>query len=99
MGLLTALASLLGIETEAIIARLKESAVAVAAIALFALIAVTFLLVALYTSAHVAGCELKLASPNERVKHVLEITKLYPILGVYQSEEKALASLPRRASA
>ena len=49
MGLLTALASLLGIETEAIIARLKESAVAVAAIALFALIAVTFLLVALYT--------------------------------------------------
>lgn len=49
MGLLTALASLLGIETEAMIARLKESAVAVAAIALFALIAVTFLLVALYT--------------------------------------------------
>ena len=57
------------------------------------------MLVALYTSAHVVGCELKLASPNERVKHVLEITKLYPILGVYQSEEKALASLPRRASA
>ena len=56
-------------------------------------------LVALYTSAHGSGCELKLASPNERVKHVLEITKLYPILGVYPSEEKALASLERRASA
>ena len=49
MGLLTALASLLGIETEAIVRRLKESAVAVAAIALFALIAIVFLLVALYT--------------------------------------------------
>jgi anti-anti-sigma factor len=56
-------------------------------------------LVGLYTSAHSLGCELKLASPNDRVKHVLQITKLYPILGVYSSEERALAELPRRASA
>ena len=55
MGLLTALASLLGIETEAIIARLKESAVAIAAMALFALIAITFLLVALYTWLMIGG--------------------------------------------
>ncbi len=49
MGLLKALASLLGIEAEAIIARLKESAIAFAAMAFFALVAIVFLLVALYT--------------------------------------------------
>ena len=56
-------------------------------------------LVALYTSAHGQGCELKLASPNDKVKHVLEITKLSPILGVCPSEEHAISELPRRASA
>jgi anti-sigma B factor antagonist len=55
-------------------------------------------LVALYTSAHAAGCELKIASPTERVKYVLDITKLAPILGVYPSEERAFASLHRAAS-
>jgi chromate transport protein ChrA len=51
MGALFApIASLLGVETEALIQRLKESAVAVAAIALFALVCVVFLLVALYTA-------------------------------------------------
>lgn len=50
MGLLGPLASLLGIETEALLQRLKESAVAVAAIGLFVLIALTFLLVAAYTA-------------------------------------------------
>lgn len=50
MGLLGPLASLFGIETEALLQRLKESAVAVAAIGLFVLIALTFLLVAAYTA-------------------------------------------------
>lgn len=50
MGLLASLASLLGIETGALLQRLKESAVAVAAIGLFALIGLAFLLVAAYTA-------------------------------------------------
>lgn len=49
MGLMTQLASLLGIETGALIERTKDNAIAFSAIALFALIAVAFLLVALYT--------------------------------------------------
>ena len=49
MGLLPILASVLGIEIEGLVARLKENAVAVAAIALFVLIAISFLLVAAYT--------------------------------------------------
>ena len=56
-------------------------------------------LVALYTSAHAAGCEIKLASPNDKVKHVLEITKLHTILGAFSSEERALEALQRRVSA
>jgi hypothetical protein len=50
MGLLGPLASLLGIETDALMQRAKESAVAFAAIGLFVLIALSFLLVAAYTA-------------------------------------------------
>jgi hypothetical protein len=49
MGLIAPLASLLGIETGALIQKVRESAVAYAAIGLFALIGVVFLLVAAYT--------------------------------------------------
>jgi anti-sigma B factor antagonist len=56
-------------------------------------------MVALYTSAHAAGSEIKIASPTERVKYVLDITKLTPILGVFPSEERAFASMQRPASA
>jgi anti-sigma B factor antagonist len=55
-------------------------------------------MVALYTSAHAAGSEMRIASPTERVKYVLDITKLTPILGVYPSEERAFASLHLKAS-
>jgi hypothetical protein len=50
MGLLAPLASLLGIETDMLLKRARESAIAVAAISLFALICISFLLVALYTA-------------------------------------------------
>jgi uncharacterized membrane protein len=49
MGLIAQLASLFGIETETLLQRIKESAVAYAAIGLFALICIVFLLVAVYT--------------------------------------------------
>lgn len=48
MGLLAPVATLLGIEVETLMQRAKQSAFAYAAIGLFALICLTFLLVALY---------------------------------------------------
>ena len=50
MGLLSLLGSLAGIEVETLVQRVRESAVAFAAIALFIMICVAFLLVALYTA-------------------------------------------------
>ena len=49
-------------------------------------------LVGLYTSAHAAGCELRLACPTAKVEHVLTITKLLPILGAYPDETSALCA-------
>ena len=56
-------------------------------------------LVGLYTSARAAGGDLKLACPNSRVRHVLEITRLMTILSVFESEEQAIADLRKRAAA
>jgi len=50
MGILSLLGSLMGVEVETLVQRLRESAVAFAAIGLFVLICVAFLLVALYTA-------------------------------------------------
>jgi hypothetical protein len=49
MGLITTLASLLGIEVDLLTQRVKDNAIAFGAIGLFALIGVVFLLVALHT--------------------------------------------------
>lgn len=50
MGIFSLLGSLLGIEVEAIVQRVRESAIAFAVIGVFTLICVAFLLVALYTA-------------------------------------------------
>ena len=49
-------------------------------------------LVGVYVSARNAGGELKLCSPNQRIQHVLNVTKLGGILNVFAHEEQALAS-------
>jgi anti-anti-sigma factor len=49
-------------------------------------------LVGLYTSAHAAGTELRLACPSQKVEHVLKITKLLPILGAFPDENSALCA-------
>jgi len=49
MGLLPTIAGLIGVNVEALLRQLRESAVAYSVIGLFALICLTFLLVALYT--------------------------------------------------
>jgi anti-sigma B factor antagonist len=56
-------------------------------------------LVGLYTSARAAGGDLKLACPNSRVQHVLEITRLMSILSVHESEEQAIADLRKKTAA
>jgi anti-sigma B factor antagonist len=56
-------------------------------------------LVGLFTSARAAGGDIKLACPNSRVQHVLEITRLFGVLGVYPTEAKAIAELRRRTGA
>ena len=48
MGLLAPLAALLGIETDALIDKARRQAIVLAVVALFSLIAIAFLLVALY---------------------------------------------------
>jgi hypothetical protein len=50
MGMFSLVGSLLGVEVESLIQRIRQSAIAFAAIGVFGLICVTFLLVTLYTA-------------------------------------------------
>jgi anti-sigma B factor antagonist len=56
-------------------------------------------LVGLYTTARAGGGELKLAGANPKVRHVLDITKLSAILGIFASADEAVAALQRSATA
>ena len=56
-------------------------------------------LVSLYTSARSAGGDLKLANLTKRVGDLLQITKLLTVFEVYDSEEKAIRSFQKRATA
>lgn len=56
-------------------------------------------LVGLFTTARAAGGDLKVACANERVRHVLEITRLLPVLGVFDKETDAVSSFHQRANA
>ena len=55
-------------------------------------------LVALYTTAHNAGGGLKLCNLTQRVGDLLQVTKLYTIFEVYDSEEDALEAFARAAA-
>ncbi|MCU1309684.1 MAG: anti-sigma-factor antagonist [Candidatus Angelobacter sp.] len=54
-------------------------------------------LVGLYTTGKAAGCDIKLARLNKRVKDLLQITKLLTVFEVYDEEEKAVASWRKAA--
>jgi anti-sigma B factor antagonist len=56
-------------------------------------------LVALFTTAKNANGELRLACGNDRVMHVLKITKLLPILGMHDDEAAAIAACEKRTPA
>jgi anti-sigma B factor antagonist len=56
-------------------------------------------IVGLFTTATASGRELRLAGGNEKVQHVLKITKLAPVLGVFADEHAALATFRKKATA
>jgi anti-sigma B factor antagonist len=56
-------------------------------------------LVGLYTTARANGSQFTLAGANSKVMHVLEITKLAGILGMYRNADEAVTSLRRSATA
>lgn len=56
-------------------------------------------LVGLYTTARAAGSQFTLAAANSKVMHVLEITKLTGILGMYPTADEAVSKLRRSATA
>jgi anti-sigma B factor antagonist len=49
-------------------------------------------LVGCYSTARSAGADIKLAGLGQRVRDVLQITKLVTVFEVYDSEQKALAA-------
>jgi len=55
-------------------------------------------LVALYTSANIAGASIKLANLTKRVGDLLQVTKLLTVFDVYDSEEKALEAFRKVAA-
>lgn len=55
-------------------------------------------LVALYTSASLAGASIKLANLTKRVGDLLQVTKLLTVFDVYDSEEKALEAFRKVAA-
>ena len=56
-------------------------------------------LVSLYTTAHNAGGNVKLANLTQRVGDLLQVTKLLTIFEVFDSEEKAVQSFRQGAAA
>ena len=56
-------------------------------------------LVSLYTTAHNSGGSVKLANLTERVGDLLQVTKLFTVFEVYESEGKAVESYSKGAAA
>ena len=56
-------------------------------------------MVALHTTAHNAGCTIKLASLTKRVGDLLQVTKLLTVFDVSHSEYEALESFRKETAA
>src|SRR5450432_3864044 len=55
-------------------------------------------LVGVYSSARAAGAEIKLTGLGQRLRDVLQITKLVTVFEVYDSEQEAIAAFRRGAA-
>ncbi len=56
-------------------------------------------LVAAYSSAKSAGATLRLCNLRSRLNEVLQITKLYTVFEIFDTEEEALRAIAKKASA
>ncbi|HKS76962.1 MAG TPA: STAS domain-containing protein [Terriglobales bacterium] len=54
-------------------------------------------LVGVYSSARASGAEIKLASLGQKLRDVLQITKLVTVFEVYDTEQQAVQSFQRRS--
>jgi anti-sigma B factor antagonist len=52
-------------------------------------------LVGVYSSARAGGADIKLTGVGQRLRDVLQITKLVTVFEVYDTEQEALASFDR----
>lgn len=55
-------------------------------------------LVGVYSSARAAGADIKLTGLGQRLRDVLQITKLATVFQVFETEQEALAALGRGAA-
>jgi anti-sigma B factor antagonist len=55
-------------------------------------------LVGVYSSARAAGADIKLAGLGQRLRDVLQITKLVTVFEVYDTEQEAIATFHRGAA-
>jgi anti-sigma B factor antagonist len=55
-------------------------------------------LVGVYSSARAAGAEIKLSGLGQRLRDVLQITKLVTVFEVYDTEQEAIATFHRGAA-
>jgi anti-sigma B factor antagonist len=55
-------------------------------------------LVGVYSSARASGAEIKLTGLGQRLRDVLQITKLVTVFEVYDSEQEAIATFHRGAA-
>jgi anti-sigma B factor antagonist len=55
-------------------------------------------LVGVYSSARASGADIKLTGLGQRLRDVLQITKLVTVFEVYDSEQEAIASFHRGAA-
>ena len=56
------------------------------------------MLVGLLVSARNRGGELKLVSPNQRIKELLRRTNLHAIFGVYENNDEAVAAFRKKVA-
>jgi anti-sigma B factor antagonist len=56
------------------------------------------ILVGVYSSARAAGAEIKLTGLGQRLRDVLQITKLVTVFEVYDTEQEAIATFHRGAA-
>ena len=56
------------------------------------------MLVGVYSSARTAGADIKLSGLGQRLRDVLQVTKLVTVFEAYDSEQQAIAAFQKKAS-